>query len=155
MAAPLVAAAAVEGLSKNKATPIVLGVLILGSTIGGFFLVRGMLKNLGIIEDKEDIKINEKLIKLNHFKPNFYSPTRTTIQSYRAKEIADIFEKAASGVGTDEEGLYGAVREASNPHNMSLVSKEYMIRYEESLIDVIIDEFNKNEKKRLLKTLGY
>jgi|DEB0MinimDraft_10_1074344.scaffolds.fasta_scaffold02741_10 hypothetical protein len=155
MAAPLVAAAAVDGLSKNKATPYVIGGLILVSTVGGFLLVRGTLKKLGIIEDKEDTRINEKLSKLNHFKPNFYNPIKTTIDPFRAKQIAYVFEKAASGVGTDEEALYGAVREAANPHNMSLVSKEYMIRYEESLIDVIIEEFNKNEKKRLLKTLGY
>jgi hypothetical protein len=155
MAAPLVAASAVDGLSKNKATPIVLGVLILGSTIGGFFLVRGMLKKLGIIEDKEDVKFIKKLTTLNHFNPNFYQPNRLSISSFRAKELADIMDSSISGVGTDEEELYGAIREASNPHDMSLVSKEYMIRHEKSLIDSIISELNKREKERVLKTLGY
>jgi len=155
MAVPLVAGAVAQGLSKNKATPYILGGLILVTTVGGFLIVRSALKKLGLIEDKEETRINQKLTKLDHFNPNFYSPIKTTIDSFRAKEIADIFEDSTSGIFTDEEELYGAVREASNPHNMSLVSKEYMRRHDESLIDVIIKNLNKNEKKRLLKTLGY
>lgn len=153
MAAPIVAAAAVEGLSKNKAAPYVLGGLILVSAVGSFFIVRGVLKKIGLIEDKKKQRLIKRLIKLNHFNPSFYEPSKISIDNFRAKEIADQIEEAMSGVGTDEESLYGAVREVSNPHNMSLVSKEYQIRHGESLIDAIVDELNTNEIERLLKTI--
>ena len=89
MAGQIVAAQAVGKIAENKYTPIVLGLVILGSGVGAYFLVvKPILTVLGVIESEDD-KLEQDIMKLKGFDPNFSNPTKVTLTSDSAKQIAE------------------------------------------------------------------
>lgn len=148
-----------NSVAKNKTAPIVIGVLIVGGALIGYFgIVKPILCKLNISSCRSDRKRDkdiEKLLSLDHFDPNYYNSSRLRISHFRAKELADQLDDAISGAGTDEESLYGALREANNPDDLSLVSKYYNVRHQTSLVDRIINDLDDDEIRQVLITLGY
>jgi hypothetical protein len=146
-----------DSVAKNKTAPIVLGVLIVGLGFLSYFgVVKPILCKLNISDcrsDRQRKRNIEKLLSMNAFDPNFYRADMITISHFRAKELADQLDDAISGSGTDEDSLFGALREAKNPNNLSLVSKYYGVRKGMSLVDRIINDLNDNELNQVLTTL--
>ena len=144
-------------LAKNKWTPIVLGVVILGvAAVAYFGVVRPILCKTGIATcsgDRRRKKIEEKLKNSDSFNPNFYQASKITMSHTQAKTIADKIEKALSGAD-DEEAVYGLLRDAKNANNLSLISFYYNQRHQQSLVDnLIYDMSSEEELQRILNII--
>ncbi len=148
-----------NSVAKNKTAPIVIGALIVGGALIGYFgIVKPILCKLNISSCRSDRRRDkdvEKILSLNHFDPNFYRSDMVSISHFRAKELADQLDDSISGAGTDEDSLFGALREAKSPNNLSLVSKYYGVRQGMSLANRIVSDLSDDEIGQVLTTLGY
>jgi hypothetical protein len=150
MAAPLIAAAVGGNLAKNKATPYVIGgVVIVTLGLSYFGVIRPILKKLGVLSGKED-KLERELLEMKAFDPNYANPSTTTISHEEAKKLAITIEDSLSWTGDKEEAIYNAFQQAGSHNNMSLISRMYSARFGSSLIEDVTSRFNEEELKKLL-----
>ena len=151
MAVPqLIAADAVGKVASNKATPIVLGIIILGAGIGSYFLVwKPLLGFLGVI-DSEDDKLEVDVMKLKAFDPNFSDPTKVTLTSQGAKDIAETLYDSVSWYSDNEDKIYNALMSAGTNHNMSTVSRFFAAKYNKALSSYLVDNLNVSEMNKVI-----
>ena len=137
MVQALVASKAVEELSKNKATPYVIGGLVLLSLgVTYFVIVRPILCLTGMKTCKKDKKALN-IMSFKGFDPGYYRPEELTISPARAKKLADRLYHAGGFFNDDEGSIYGALEEAGNAHNLSYISKLFAIRHDRSLAEFL------------------
>lgn len=156
---PLLAkSSAASGLAQNKWTPIVMGVIVVGVGIGGYFLVKRGLCAVGLATCRSDRKLarlQAKFKKEEALNPNYYQAPRLTITHNLAKVKADELNSALWGAD-DEDAVYAILRSAKTKDNMSLISKYYALRHDQSLSDNLGYEMGSEEEiERMLEVLKY
>ncbi len=133
----MMASKAMEGLSQNKATPYVIGGLVLvGLGITYLAVVRPVLCLTGAITCKKKKKALS-IMSFKGFDPNYYRPEKLTISPARAKKLADRLYDSGGFFNDDEGSIYGALEEAGSAHNLSYISKEFAIRHGRSLAEFL------------------
>ena len=135
MAAPIIAASAVKGLTENKYTPLVLGGIILTVGLVGYFgIYRPLGKKLGFVKTKDD-KAADKLEDLSFFNPEIAKshPSRVTISENRANTLAKIIYDSDGWFNDDEDNVNGAFREMGSKYNLSYVSQVFINRYNKDM----------------------
>ena len=147
--AHIAGAKAVGKIAENKYTPIVLGVVVLGGGLISYFLVvKPVLQAIGILESKDD-KLEQELMEMKAFNPNFSNPTKVSIAPDRAKDLADILYNSISWYNDREDKIYNAIQQAGSNHNMSVVSRYFGIKYGEALSSYIVGNLNVTEMKKV------
>ena len=137
MVQAMMASKAVEGLAQNKATPYIIGGLVIaGGILTYMAVVRPILCMTGTVKCKKDKKALN-IMKYKGFDPNYYRPTKVSISSHRAKELADQIYNSGGIFNDDEGGFYSALEEAGNADNLSYISKMFFIRHGQSLAEYI------------------
>lgn len=151
MAVPqMIAMDAVGKVASNKSTPIVLGVLVLGSGLVSYFLVvRPILKALNIIESEDD-KLEKNIMNLKAFDPNFSDPTKVTLTAEGAKKIASDLYDSIGFLNDKEDKIYYAIQQAGTNHNMSVVSRYFAIEHKKTLSSFLVDNLNVQEMEKVV-----
>ena len=130
-------AQAIEGLSKNKAAPYVIGgVVIIGLGIAYFGVIKPVLCSFGVMECKKDKKIRD-LMSYKGFDPNYSNPSRTTISHARAKQLAIKLYRAGNLFNDNEGAFYAVLEEAGSADNLSLISRMFTAKTGGSLAEHI------------------
>ena len=167
------AAPAIESASKSKATPYIVGGIVivgLGLTI---FVTMKILEALNLKytrKEKKDIKASEKLTTDQSFDPIHARnrPSRVTLSNQRAEQLARTIYTASGwvkakeagrnlwGLGgrlydDDEAALYGAVRDAGTTYNLSKVADVFFKKYKVGMLDFIDDFTNESERAKVKK----
>lgn len=133
----MIASKAAEGFAQNKATPYLIGGLVIaGGVLAYVAVVRPILCMTGAVKCKKDKKALN-IMKYKGFDPNYYRPTKVTISPHRAKELADQIHDSGGFFNDDEGGFYAALEEAGNADNLSYISKMFSIRHRQSLAEYI------------------
>jgi hypothetical protein len=148
----VVATELASNVAKNKATPYIIGGVVLVSLgLTYFGIVRPLLCYFKVIECKGARKEKE-LLTLNAFNPKIANLDITTITYDKAKQLAEQINDALgytinplSWVDDDEEAVYGAIQSAGSVNNLSLVARMYEAKYGESLGGRIGAKFNTSE----------
>lgn len=152
------AAAMNSDAAKNKWTPVVIGVLVVGGTVLGFFLVKRGLCAIGLATcsyHRRLARLQNRLKENKALDPTYYKAENITITHFFAKEKADELWDALWGAD-DEDEVYSILRSAKSKDNMSLISKYYTIRHDSSLADNLSYEMgSKEEVQRMLEILQY
>lgn len=155
---PLLAAGAGSNLAKNKWTPVVIGVLVVGGGIVSYILVKKVLCGIGLASCRSDRKLAKLVDRFNDvdaLNPNFYKASQITMSHDAAKIKADELYDALWGAD-DEDAVYSIMRSAKSKNNMSLISKYYSLRQGQSLADNLGYEMgSKEELERMLEILRY
>jgi hypothetical protein len=154
----LVAGAANSNLAKNKWTPVVIGVLVVGGCVVSYILVKKVLCGIGLATCRSDRKLAKLVDKFNDsdsLNPNYYQASQITMTHDLAKIKADEMYDALWGAD-DEDAVYSLMRSAKSKDNMSLISKYYGLRQGQSLADNLGYEMGSEEElKRMLEILRY
>jgi hypothetical protein len=90
----------------------------------------------GTIKCKKDKKALS-IMSYKGFDPNYYRPTKVTISSHRAKELADQIYDSGGTFNDDEGGFFSALEAAGSADNLSYISKMFLIRHKQSLAEYI------------------
>ena len=139
-------------VGKNKATPYIIGGVVLASLgITYFGIVRPLLCYFKVLDCGRN-KEESEMYSLDAFNPQLANPNNTSITPDFARKLAIQIEDSlgygwnpASWVNDDEEGVYGAIAQAGSVFNMSLVSRYYASMFNESLIGRITSKMNSSE----------
>ncbi len=153
MIGAIAGAKAAEGLAQNKATPyIVGGILLLISGVAYFGVIRPILCKTGIASCKNDKKILD-LMKYKGFNPDYARPSKTTISHERAKTLAKKIYKAGGFFNDDEGGFYSVLEEIGSADNLSLVSRMFTAKKYGSLAEYIMDHLDETEELKRVKDI--
>tara|TARA_Y100001938_G_C7867727_1_gene318745 strand:- start:116 stop:613 length:498 start_codon:yes stop_codon:yes gene_type:complete len=157
MVQKVVATELASNVARNKATPYIIGGVILVSLgLTYFGIVRPILCYFKVIKCPKREKSERKLFELNAFNPQVGNLTNTTITPDTAKALAIQIQKAlgygslARWVDDDEEAVYGAIQRAGSVNNMSLVSRYYESLFDESLVARLTEKTNPSEREKIL-----
>ena len=147
---------AVEGLAKNKATPYIIGsVILIGLGLTYFGVVRPILCATGVSDCKKGEKLRETM-SYKGFDPNYSRPSKVTISHGRAKQLAQQIYKSGGIFNDDEGGFYSALEEAGSADNLSLIARMFSAKHKKSLADYItyyLDDADEIERvKDILKS---
>lgn len=151
MVQKVIATELASNVAKNKATPYIIGGVILVSIgLTYFGIVRPLFCKFGVLDcgkTKEEIEFYE----LDAFNPQIASPNNISISYDLARKLA-IQIHDALGYGSvlrlfddDEDAVYGALRSAGSVADLSLVSKMYASIYNESLVARLTSKLNSSE----------
>jgi hypothetical protein len=143
-------------VAKNKATPYIIGGVILVSLgLTYFGIVRPLLCFFKVLDCGRS-KEETEMYSLDAFNPQLANPNNTSITPDFARTLANQIEESlgygwnpASWVNDDEEGVYGAIAQAGSVANMSLVSRYYASMFNESLIGRITSKMNSEELTKI------
>jgi hypothetical protein len=153
MVGALAGAKAVEGLAQNKATPYVIGgVLLLVSGVAYFGIIRPILCKTGVVSCKNDKKILD-LMKYKGFNPNYSRPSKTTISHSRAKKLAKKIKEAGGFFNDDEGGFYSVLEEIGSADNLSLVARMFSAKKYGSLAEYVMDHLDETEEIKRVKDI--
>lgn len=146
----------VEGLAQNKATPYIIGGIIIFSLgLTYFGIIRPILCATGVSDCKKGKKIRD-IMSYKGFDPNFSRSSKVTLSHDRAKQLAhQIYDSA--GVFNDQEGgFYSALEEAGSADNLSLIARMFSAIHKKSLAQYItyyLDDADEVERiKDILKS---
>lgn len=149
----LVAAKAVEGLAQHKATPYLIGGLVLtGLGLMYYFVLRPVLCLTGKVTCKGDKKALD-IMKYKGFDPNYYRPLKVTLSAQRAKELADQLYDAAGWLNDDEGRLYSALEQAGSADNLSFIAKMFAIRHGRSLAEHLTEHMGSAAEMQRIKDI--
>tara|TARA_R110001592_G_scaffold350599_1_gene646876 strand:- start:9420 stop:9917 length:498 start_codon:yes stop_codon:yes gene_type:complete len=157
MVQKVIATELASSAAKNKATPYIVGVVVLGAVALTYFgITRPLLCYFKVLKNCKGSKLEQELFSLDAFNPKLANPKNVTITYDRAKALA---EQISDAIGytinpktwfdDDEEAVYGAVQSAGSVYNMSLVSRMYEAKYGESLSGRIGSKFNPAEMEKV------
>ncbi|MBL4574818.1 MAG: hypothetical protein JKY51_01800 [Opitutaceae bacterium] len=153
MVGAIAGAKAVEGLAQNKATPYVIGGLVLLTLGASYFLViRPVMCKVGLASCKNDKKILD-LMKYKGFNPNYSRPSKTTISHERAKKLALKIKDAGSFFNDDEGAFYSVLEEIGSADNLSLVSRMFTAKKYGSLAEYITNYLDETEEIKRVKDI--
>ena len=128
---------AAEGLARNKATPYIIGgVVLLGMGLTYFGIVRPILCATGVADCKKGKKMRG-IMNYKGFDPNYSRPSKITISHDRAKKLAEQIYDSGGVFNDDEGGFYSALEEAGNADNLSLIARMFTAKYKKSLAEYI------------------
>ncbi|MCI5054607.1 MAG: hypothetical protein MRY83_00795 [Flavobacteriales bacterium] len=137
MVGAVAGAKAVEGLSQNKATPYIIGgIILVGIGITYFGVIRPILCKTGIADCKSSKKIRD-IMSYKGFDPNYARPEKVTLSHDRAKQLATQIYDAGSWYNDDEGAIYSALEEAGSADNLSLISRMFSAMKYGSLAEYI------------------
>ncbi|MBQ21676.1 MAG: hypothetical protein CMD31_13055 [Flavobacteriales bacterium] len=127
----------VEGLARNKATPYIIGgVVLVGLGLTYFGIVRPILCATGIADCKKGKKMRS-IMSYKGFDPNYSRQGKVTISHDRAKKLAEQLYDSGGVFNDDEGGFYSALEEAGNADNLSLIARMFAAKYKKSLAEYI------------------
>lgn len=146
-----------SNVGKNKATPYIIGGVILGSLALVYFgVVKPIFCKLNILDcgkTKEELE----LFNLDAFNTQIASLNNTSISADAARKLASQIQKAlgysssvARWFDDDEDSVYGAISSAGSVTNMSLVSRYYESMYDESLVARLTSKLNSSEMEKVM-----
>lgn len=145
----VMAANAAGKLAQNKATPYVVGGIVLVALgLTYFGVVRPILCFTGIVSCKSD-KLSKELVALKAFDPNYGNPALVTITHDNAKKIADDIYDAINWYNDKESEIYNSLQQAGSTHNLSLVSRMFAAKYNESMVEYISGRLNSDEMEKV------
>ena len=146
MVQAMMAGKAVEGIAKNKATPYIIGgVVLVGLGITYFGLIRPLFCFTGVLDCKAD-KMGRSVMNHNGFDPNYGVPSKTTMTHDRAKVLADKIYEAGGSFNDKEGDFYSAMQEAGSSHNLSLISRMFSVKYNESMGEYITNYLDEKDE---------
>ena len=136
-------------VGKNKATPYIIGGVVL-VTLGltYFGIVRPILCYLKVLDCGRNANETD-FITLDAFNPQVGNPSNQTISYDRAKSLAKQIYDSISWYNDDEEAIYGAIRSSGSVANLSMVSRMYLVQYEEDLGGELADALNEDEMSKV------
>ena len=157
MVGKLIASDVAGGLAKNKATPYVIGgVVIVSLGLVYFGVARPLLCHFNVFTNCKKHRKEKGLLKLNAFNPSLANPKNISITHDRAKKLAEQIEDAlgytmnpVSWFDDNEEALYGALQSAGSIYNVSLISRMYEAKYGESLSGRLMSKLNTEEIEKV------
>ncbi len=153
MIGAIAGAKAAEGLAQNKATPYVVGgIVILALGFSYFGIIRPIMCKVGLASCKNDKKILD-LMKYKGFNPDYARPSKTTISHDRAKTLAKKIYKAGGFFNDDEGGFYSVLEEIGSADNLSLVSRMFTAKKYGSLAEYIMDHLDDTEEIKRVKDI--
>jgi len=171
MVGAIVGAKAIESASKSKATPwIIGGVMILGVGLSIFVVVK-VLQTLQIIdtgEEKKDKRKSGRLTTDEAFDPihSKNKPSNVTISSSQASKLAkdimlssgyytEVLGKVISTYSNDDEAkLFGAIKSAGTTYNLSKVADVMYKKYDTDLLEHMRDFLNDKELAKVKKIVN-
>tara|TARA_Y100000004_G_scaffold97198_1_gene108792 strand:- start:1400 stop:1897 length:498 start_codon:yes stop_codon:yes gene_type:complete len=161
MVQKVIATELASNVAKNKATPYIIGGVILVSLgLTYFGIVRPLLCFFKVLDCGRS-KSEKQLFELKAFNPQVANLNNTTITPELAKTLATQIQEAlgyswnpASWVDDDEDSLYGAIQRAGSVNNMSLVSRYYESMYDESLVARIVSKTNPEEREKIVTIIS-
>lgn len=137
MVGAIAGAKAAEGLAKNKATPYVIGgVVLLGLGLTYFGVVRPILCATGVADCKKGKKMRD-IMNYKGFDPNYSRSSKVSISHDRAKKLAKQIKDAGGVFNDDEGGFYSVLEEAGSADNLSLIARMFTAKYKKSLAEYI------------------
>lgn len=139
----------------HKATPYLIGgVLLVGFGVS-FWFMRKTLCATGLISCKKD-KTQLNLMSYKGFDPNYYRPEKITISHPHAQKLAVKMKNAKGLINDDEGAIYSVLEEAGNANNLSLVAHYFNLKGFGSLSEFITyymqDEKELKRIKDILKS---
>jgi hypothetical protein len=151
MSAPQVAALQAASNPKNLAI-VVGGAIVL---VGGvyFFVYRPVMQKFGLIPDRQAIRKLNQIKDYKGFSPTFARPSKVTISSDRAKELAGQAYNGSWALNDNEGSLYAVLQEAGSPDNLSTIAKAYQIRYKSSMGEMYGNALNSSEEVGRVKDI--
>lgn len=150
----------ISGFTASRITLIVVGgAIVIG--IVYFGIVSPILTLVGLKESKED-KENKKTVeqglKKPYWNPNFWrnSPNRLNYPESKysslAQQLHDATRGGTFGLGTDEEMVYGILRQLPSIYDISKLTDVYQISFDEDLYQMLNDELD-TEEFAILQTI--
>ena len=137
MVGAIAGAKAAEGLAQNKATPYIIGgVVLVGLGLTYFGIVRPILCATGVADCKKGKKMRD-IMNYKGFDPNYSRPSKVTISHDRAKKLAKQIKDSGGVFNDDEGGFYSALEEAGSADNLSLIARMFAAKYKKSLAEYI------------------
>jgi hypothetical protein len=147
--AALGAAQAANNITKHKATPyIVGGIVLLAMGLTYFIVIRPVMASLGMVDSKQD-KLEKDLLGLEVFDPNYGNPALVSITHQQAKNLASQVYEAINWYNDDEQMIYNAIQQAGTSHNLSLVSRMFSAAYQKSMVEYISSSLNAEEMQKV------
>tara|TARA_Y100000592_G_scaffold101114_1_gene185621 strand:+ start:13846 stop:14343 length:498 start_codon:yes stop_codon:yes gene_type:complete len=161
MVQKVIATELASNVAKNKATPYIIGGVILVSLgLTYFGIVRPLLCFFKVLDCGRS-KSEKQLFELKAFNPQVANVSNTTISHDLAKNLAEQIEEAlgyswnpTTWVDDDEDALFGAIQRAGSVSNMSLVSRYYESMYDESLVGRIVSKTNPEERDKIITIIS-
>lgn len=147
MAYAKIAQSAASQAGKSKATPwIVGGVIVAVTAISYFGFARPIMNLFGITESSED-RTAARLKGLSAINSNYWRNRshKVTLTPVKAKEIAKLVYNSTSWYNDDEEQLYGAIRSAGSDVNLSYVAYVFQEQYKSDMLSYIENFLNSSE----------
>ncbi len=152
----VVATELASNVAKNKATPYIVGGVVLGALALVYFgITRPLLCKFKVLDCGRAKEENE-MYELDAFNTQIANLNNTTITPDLARKLARQIEESigytinpVSWFDDDEEGVYGAIAQAGSVANMSLVSRYYANLFNESLIGRITNKMNSQELAKI------
>lgn len=149
MAGKLIAANAAGKIAENKATPYIIGGVVLVTLgVAYFGVIRPILATLGVVSGADD-KMERKLSDMPAFNPNYGNPSKTTMTHQQAKNLAEQLYNSISWYNDNEERIYNVIQQAGSTHNLSLVSRMFSAKYAESLLTYLTEALDADEMKKV------
>lgn len=171
MVQALAAAEVAKSAGKSKATPYIVGGVIITVTVLAVFIVIKVMEATGLKDtrkEKKDAKASEKLNSDEAFNPvhSRNKPSRVTISNKKAEKLAkDIylssghvraqlelssfvnpFGLAGYTYDDDEAKLKGAIRDSGTTYNLSKVSDVFFKKYRLGMLDHVQSFTNESER---------
>lgn len=168
--------------ASNKYTPILVGVVVVGTVIATYFIGRKVLETFGVVDTKFDRRIKY----LKGFDPNYYKTnlSRVTISTATAQKIADdvyysygfasstkptsspsILTTLVGGIASgeagrttffgndDEQRLVGSIQSAGSEFNLSKVSDVFQKKYGKNMIEYIFSFADNTDTEAIYKII--
>jgi len=156
MVGAIAGAKAVEGLAQNKATPYIIGgIIIVGMGLTYFGIIRPILCATGVADCKKSKKIRD-IMSYKGFDPNYSRPSKVSLSHDRAKQLAKQIYDSGGVFNDDEGGFYSALEEAGSADNLSLIARMFSAKHKQSLAEYItyyLDDADEVERiKDILKS---
>ncbi len=142
------------GAIPPKAWLYIIGVPLL---IGGayFGLYRPIMRKLGVLQSPENEafdKVNDLVSKQPFWSRSYYltvnngvKPLTETSAKHYSDELWDATRGGWTGWGTDEEKIYGAIRNIGSKAGISQVSEKFWNTRQTDLLEVLKDELSTEE----------
>ena len=121
-------------LAKNKATPWIVGGLVIGIPLLAYFgIYRPIMKKLGIIEGADGkalTKVVDQMKGAGFWSPSWYKQNGgDTITDEEASIFAEKINDSFGVFNDDEEQIYGVFATLGSKGNISKVAEAYSIKY--------------------------
>lgn len=96
---------------------------------------------LWYIKKKADQRAVEKLAA-GETSTNSWIQKENELSAEEKWQIIEAIHEAVSGVGTDENAVYNALRNIKTKTNFNIINDVYRTKYKENIIDVLEDELS-------------